>query len=87
MNKVLTIGQDYKTLKDGIASILEVYAQYDKTFKFLPTYSSEDNIKNLLLFPYKYLSIMFFLFLIQVIPSYIYMDYLVLVFIVNIPCF
>ncbi len=62
MTKILTIGPDYKTLKGGIASVLEVYAKCDKSFKFLPTYSSENNIINLLIFPLKYFNILFFLF-------------------------
>lgn len=57
----MTIGPDYKTLKGGIASVLSVYAKYDKSFKFLPTYSSENNFKNILLFPIKYFNILFFL--------------------------
>jgi glycosyltransferase involved in cell wall biosynthesis len=61
MNKILTIGPDYKTLKGGVASVLSVYAKYDKSFKFLPTYSSEKNILNVLLFPLKYFKILFFL--------------------------
>ncbi|CUV66435.1 conserved membrane hypothetical protein [Sulfurovum sp. enrichment culture clone C5] len=61
MYRVLTIGPDYKTLKGGIASVLSVYAKYDKSFKFLPTYSSENNFKNILLFPIKYFNILFFL--------------------------
>ena len=61
MTKILTIGPDYKTLKGGIASVLEVYAKYDEAFKFLPTYSSENNIVNILMFPVKYLTIIIFL--------------------------
>ena len=61
MKKVLTIGPDYRTLKGGIASVLEVYAKYDKTFTFLPTYSSENNFKNILLFPLNYFKIFWFL--------------------------
>jgi len=61
MLKVLTIGPDYRTLKGGIASVLSVYAKYDRLFKFLPTYSSENNFKNILLFPIKYFNILFFL--------------------------
>ena len=58
---VLTIGPDYRTLKGGIASVLEVYSNHDKQFKFLPTHSSESTIKNILLFPLKYFQILFFL--------------------------
>jgi len=58
---VLTIGPDYRTLKGGIASVLEVYSKYDKEFKFLPTHSSESTIKNILVFPLKYFHILFFL--------------------------
>jgi len=58
---VLTIGPDYRTLKGGIASVLEVYSKYDKEFKFLPTHSSESTIKNILIFPLKYFHILFFL--------------------------
>jgi len=58
---ILTIGPDYKTLKGGIASVLEVYSKYDAQFKFLPTHSSESTIKNILFFPLKYLHILFFL--------------------------
>jgi len=58
---VLTIGPDYKTLKGGIASVLEVYSKYDKEFTFLPTYSSENTVKNILFFPFKYFHILFFL--------------------------
>ena len=47
---VLTIGPDYKTLKGGIASVLEVYSKYDEQFKFLPTHSSKSTIKNILVF-------------------------------------
>ena len=61
MINVLTIGPDYRTLKGGIASVLEVYAKYDKSFTFLPTYSSENNLKNVLLFPLNYLKIIWFL--------------------------
>lgn len=60
-NKVLTIGPDYKTLKGGIASVLSVYAKYDNTFCFLPTYSSENNFINLLSFPFKYFNILLFI--------------------------
>ena len=60
-NKILTIGPDYTRLHGGIASLIAVYAQYDKNFKFLPTYSSECNIKNILLFPFFYLRIITFL--------------------------
>jgi len=59
--KALTIGPDYRTLKGGIASVLSVYAKYDPVFKFLPTYSSENNFLNILGFPKKYLHILFFL--------------------------
>ena len=60
--KVLTLGPDYRTLKGGIASLLDVYAKNDLSFKFLPTYSYENNLVNILLFPYYYLRIFFFLF-------------------------
>jgi len=59
--RVLTIGPDYRTLKGGIASVLKVYSKYDKEFKFLPTYSSENTVKNILFFPFKYFYILFFL--------------------------
>jgi len=61
MFNVLTIGPDYRTLKGGVASVLEVYAKYDKLFTFLPTYSSENNLINILLFPLKYFKIILFL--------------------------
>ena len=64
---VLTIGPDYKTLKGGIASVLEVYSKYDEQFKFLPTHSSKSTIKNILVFPLKYFNILFFLL---IHPSY-----------------
>jgi len=67
MRKILTIGPDYRTLKGGVASVLEVYSKYDKKFTFLPTYSSENNIINVLKFPINYFKIFFFLLL---NPSY-----------------
>lgn len=60
-NKVLTIGPDYKTLKGGVASVLSVYAKYDINFRFLPTYSSENNVVNILMFPVKFFNIVWFL--------------------------
>lgn len=60
-NKILSIGPDYRTLKGGIVSVLSVYSKYDPTFKFLSTYSSENNVLNILWFPVKYLNILFFL--------------------------
>lgn len=57
----MTIGPDYRVLKGGIASLLEVYAKNDSSFKFLPTYSYENNIINVILFPFYYLRILFFL--------------------------
>ena len=61
MKQVLTIGPDYHTLKGGIASVLSVYADYDKNFTFLPTYSSENNIVNILISPVKFFNIVWFL--------------------------
>lgn len=61
MKQVLTIGPDYHTLKGGIASVLSVYTEYDKSFTFLPTYSGENNIVNILMFPIKFFNIVWFL--------------------------
>lgn len=61
MIKVLTIGPDYKKLRGGIASLLKTYEDIIPSFRFKETYSYENNIKNVLLFPIKFLSIIFFL--------------------------
>lgn len=58
---VLTIGPDYKKLGGGIASVLSTYAKYDNNFRFMPTYSSENNIINILLFPFSLLKIILYL--------------------------
>lgn len=64
MNKnkqVLTIGPNYKTLGGGIVSVLSTYAEYDKDFLFLPTFESENNLRNILKFPLLVLNIIFLL--------------------------
>lgn len=61
MIKILTIGPDYKKLKGGIASLLNTYSINDSNFMFKETYSYENNIVNIVLFPIKFLSIIFFL--------------------------
>lgn len=59
--EVLTIGPDYRTLKGGIVSVLRTYATHDDTFTFLPSYSSENNVKNLLAFPLHWIRILGYL--------------------------
>lgn len=59
--KVLTIGPDYRTIHGGIVAVISTYSKYYKGFKFLPTYSSENNILNIINFPIKLFKILFFL--------------------------
>ncbi len=61
MSKVLTIGPDYTKLGGGIVSVLSTYAKSDDQFDFLPTYSSENNIVNILEFPFKVIQIVVYL--------------------------
>lgn len=61
MIKILTIGPDYKNLKGGIASLLKTYETNNSNFMFKETYSSENNILNIFLFPIKFINILIFL--------------------------
>ena len=61
MPRVLTIGPDYQRLGGGIVAVLSTYAKYDYKFRFLPTYNSENNIINIIFFPWLVLKIVLYL--------------------------
>ena len=61
--KVLTIGPDYRTIHGGVVAVMSTYADYSKDFKFMPTYSSENNIINVLMYPVLLAKILIFLLL------------------------
>lgn len=61
MKRILTIGPNYRTLGGGIAAVLSTYAKYDKNFDFMPTYSSENNVLNIFLFPWSVFKIIIYL--------------------------
>lgn len=63
MINILTIGPDYKKLRGGIASLLKTYELNNANFMFKETYSYENNIINIILFPIKLLNIFIFLIL------------------------
>lgn len=63
MYKVLTIGPNYRTIHGGVVAVMSTYADYSKDFKFMPTYSTENNLVNLLMYPVLLLKILVFLLL------------------------
>jgi glycosyltransferase involved in cell wall biosynthesis len=63
IQKVLTIGPDFRSIHGGVVAVMSTYAEYIKDFKFMPTYSSENNLLNLLIYPVLLLKILIFLLL------------------------